>query len=438
MQKIHCPYCLEPLKIKNSLSSVLCPNEACQSMIDREYFEFSPDKITRIGFLGGPGHGKTTFLTSLFLSLNLLNKKLPGFTWRPMDDHSHKQIHYHVPLFEYGILPEATEPDFKKPALITCSRLPYFKDQLFIAYDVAGENWEDLNNINEITKLVSSCNVIWLKISIIDSIPNLENQINSMLHGYIQKINALGGIDLKRQHLIVILTKSELMSKNHLKDIQPFPQVLSDWLRDGSYQSYLDFKEGGISKLKSISQEIEKWLIENHCAGFVNLAKDEFSSVEYTIVSATGSEPVHIYKDISSLIHKLGLTFKITGDSLESLPENLPGIIIDQLKDLIGQNLSVLSLEKKVLKILKDREIRKVTGARIDEYLKIIIEGICLGEADQIAMSKIHPNDPKRVLDPLFLTLDKQKIRMPEKISLPEESATSTGKGFFGLFGKKN
>lgn len=294
---IRCPYCLNEtrpkLERKGSTSVYTCLIPECKAEIPRDFVEKRKIPRATIGLVGFSGHGKTVYITSLFYLLKFLRREWEDYYFLSLDDNTHKIVHEHIPLFEESQLPESTPANFPFPSLIRFHSIPYYGDWFLSIYDTAGEVFEETQMITEQGRFVAHAEIALFIISVGDFGENWPDRMEALLDKYIKAVYDRMRVNLKkRQRLIVVLTKADsLIETDSSKTISG---DLRDLLNDGSYKRYLEFESGkGIKKkLKENSRLIKDWLSQKGCNGFINMAKDNFKSVEYTICSSTGASPV--------------------------------------------------------------------------------------------------------------------------------------------------
>ena len=292
---ICCPYCLEivnpKFEVKGHRQVYVCSNPDCKRELPRDLKE-SP---WRVGLVGFTGHGKTVYLTSLFYTLKVLRREKTWdetFSWLGLDENTHKIMYRHVPLFEQSKLPASTPENFPEPALIQFTNIPLFKNCFLSFYDTAGRVYEDIERITEMGRFVARSTVVFFIVSLRDCGENWGETMESLIETYINAVYNKLNLDLKReQHLIVVLTKADLLEE--------LPQELKRFLLEGLYKWYS--LEGSndktlirskLKELRRVSLALKRWLESKGCGGFTRLAAQRFRSVEYTIVSSTGAAPV--------------------------------------------------------------------------------------------------------------------------------------------------
>lgn len=285
--KIRCPYCFEKMEPEKAIEGINV-NYKCSKnneTIPREFIEKGNIPKTSIGLVGYTGHGKTVYITSLFFLLKeLQNKWGDDYYLSCLDDNTSDVMYVRIPKFKKGELPDSTPINFSSPALIFFRNIPYIGDYFVSIYDIGGGVFERSRGITEQGRFIAYCDTVLFIMSIYDSGENWIDRIHQLLNNYHRSAYGDLGIKLsKKQNLIVVLTKADLLIENN---VQLTPE-LSDYLNNTEHNP-----ENIIKNRTEISNRIRKWLISMGCRGFVNMAKDNFKSVEYTIVSATGAAPV--------------------------------------------------------------------------------------------------------------------------------------------------
>ncbi len=292
---IKCPYHLgmvEPkLESRNGTAAYVCPDANCKAAIHRDFVERLDIPRTTVGLIGFSGHGKTVYITSLFYFLKYLRNKWADYYCLSLDDNTHKILHYHVPLFEDSQLPKSTPANFPFPSLIHFHNIPFFRNWFACFYDTAGAVFENTQKIADQGRFVACSDVLLFIISIIDCGKKWPDRMVEFLDTYIRAVWNSMRADLKKQHLIVVLTKADSLGNTNPTGI--LSEDLVTELNSGFYKNYLDLNgREDIIRLKERSINIRNWLIREGGQGFVSIAKDKFKSVEYTLVSSTGSAPV--------------------------------------------------------------------------------------------------------------------------------------------------
>lgn len=304
---LRCPYCLEKVKPKlekkDNSRVYVCPK--CNAELYRDFVEKNKISRTAVGLVGFTGHGKTVYITSLFYLLKFLNRIniwqgiwKGNFSWLSLDDNTHKIIFEDIPKFEDSWLPRGTPENFPHPSLIQFSNLPFVAaagEKFLSIYDTAGSVFEETAKITDSGRFVAHSEVVLFVVSISDCGSKPADNMESLLWKYIDGVYNKLHIDLKNQHLIVVLSKGELLFHELPDELWKFLELGSiEWYaisnpeNNGSQREMLD----KLRQIRENSKSVEKWLIDKNCGGFTGLAKEKFKSVEYTLVSSTGSVPV--------------------------------------------------------------------------------------------------------------------------------------------------
>jgi hypothetical protein len=290
-----CPYCLlntHPI-VRNNV--YVCSNPNCNNVLHRDYVEDDDKPKTAVGLVGFSGHGKTVFIHSLFYLLKHLENEWKEYIFNTLDKNTHAIFFNLVNSLEKSILPQSTPENFPLPALIYFKNMPVFDDWFFSFYDTAGTVFEDPDAIVSKGNYVSNSDVVLFIISIVEkeNDENWQDSMRSLLEIYHQAAyNSLKVNIKKNQDLIVVLTKADQLLKRN--DDRNVSDKLKDYIIKGDYSWYSQYtdKSKTISALKGLSNEIRNWLSQRGCKGFIKFAETSFKSVEYTMISSTGSEPI--------------------------------------------------------------------------------------------------------------------------------------------------
>ena len=284
-----CPFCLKEDTIKKieekGRSYYVCSEhpEPKIPIIYAENERIPRDIISAIGFRG---HGKSAYFASLFSSLDDLARVWTGFYTFPIDEQSLVTVHDNVNLLKSGKLPNATPVNFPMPTIVQFSNMPKFKDRFLIFYDTAGENYERasrlVNNASFVTR--SQTAIFFISLHDLEYDPQ---EMTRLLAVYIMGLKDLGG-DPKQQHLLVVLTKGDLLAPK----LESHEQIWK-YLVNGDVKNlqYSDIKSQ-MKEMKEISMLLKEFIIKDIGASmFLNLGKANFRSVEISIISALGAAP---------------------------------------------------------------------------------------------------------------------------------------------------
>lgn len=290
-----CPYCLNEVspQIKKGVG-YCCTVKGCGEGLPKDYIDPRNLKV-RIGLIGFTGHGKTVYLTSLFYTLRVLSNKniWKNFSWRTCDDYTHKIKYSDVRNFEKSKLPKSTPENFPRPALLHLQNVPAIGDIFLSFYDTAGRVYESTDKITDMGRFVAHSDNVFFIISLnesgfgkdgYDAGFEMERLLDTYIRGVYEKLDA----DLSKQEMVVLLTKAD--------ELNTLPEDLEIFLNKGSCNWWItkgaaDLKRR-FEELDDYSKKIKKWLISEDCGGFVNLAENNFKSVNYTLISSTGAKPV--------------------------------------------------------------------------------------------------------------------------------------------------
>jgi YHS domain-containing protein len=293
-----CPFCLKEDTIKKIEEKgriyYVCSEHAFPTIpiAYAENEKLPRDVISAIGF---SGHGKTAYFASFFLSLDDLARVWPDFFTFPVNEQALDTITNNIKLLKNGKLPAPTFMNFPEPTIIQFSKMPKFKDHFLIFYDTNGENYERasklIKNANFVTK--SQTAIFFMSLHDLDYNPQ---EMGRLLAVYIMGLKELGG-DPKQQHLLVVLTKGDLLASKLESH-----QKIWEYLVNGDVKNlqYSDIKSQ-MKEMKKISELLKEFLIKDIGASmFIHLGKANFRTVEICIISALGAAPKGDQLDISA------------------------------------------------------------------------------------------------------------------------------------------
>jgi hypothetical protein len=285
--RLLCPYCLEigSIELKQDERQQYYACLKCKMRISSEYMNYPEIHREVVSAVGFRGHGKTVYFASLFNQMNNLADYWPGFYTLAADETSLDTVKNNSRMLKAGDLPVPTPKNFPIPTIVKFSNMPSFGDRFFLFYDTSGEAYERQSNVIEHAGFVKRSNCVLFLVSLDDL--GHDQKMHDLLSIYLQGLTDLKG-DSKNQHLIVVFNKGDRL-KNRLEDHKETWLYLEEGrlalLGDGRMGSY-------IRKMKNISLDLKLYVKNDlHEVQFLNLAEDRFKSLEFSIISALGTQP---------------------------------------------------------------------------------------------------------------------------------------------------
>jgi hypothetical protein len=281
-----CPYCLT----RNAIVATQCLNQQCKKIIPPLYIKHhgkdrSNDPIM-VSVVGFSGHGKTVFLGSLFSFIdNHLPQVWRGFSRQGLNQEGIDALETNVKQLESGYLPVPTPRTFPTPSIHRFWKLPKFGDQTFVIYDPPGEAFSAGDNVERYAGFVKQSNCVLFLISLSDLKRSVAGEMHRLLEIYQLGLSRMDNLP-RPQHLIVVFTKADLLSG----EFQPSPALRAILInKDARPLANLN---DYLNSLKEHSALLRDFTANTlRAQNFINLAERQFQSVEYTIISSTGSNP---------------------------------------------------------------------------------------------------------------------------------------------------
>ena len=286
--KLMCPYCLDIgcIELKQDERQQYYACSKCNMRISSEYVNYPDIHREVVSAVGFRGHGKTVYFASLFNLMNDLADYWPGFYTLAADETSLDIVKNNSRMLMAGDLPVATPMNFPTPTIVKFSNMPRFGDRFFLFYDTSGEAYARQSAVIQHASFVRRSNSVILLVSL-DDLERDDQKMHELLSAYIQGLTDLKG-DPKKQHLIVVFSKADRL-KTRLGD----HREAWSYLEEGGLEMLGNGKMGRyIKKMKNISQDL-KGYVKNELkeTQFMNLATARFKSIEFSIISALGSQP---------------------------------------------------------------------------------------------------------------------------------------------------
>ena len=323
-----CPLCLNKIfrfkRIKNEgRLSYQCARSGCRGIVPRMFVEdyriYPPVVVSAVGF---SGHGKTTFLASLFNIMEKIAGILPRFSTLALDEESLDIVNQNREMLIQGELPESTPKNFPRPTIVRAGVIPKYGKKHLLFYDASGEAFERPTEMVQYASFVKHSETVMFLVSLKD-LEEPKTEMHNLLQVYIQGIRKLGGYPQK-QHLVIVYTKADELRERFVPDNSPVRKLNlrgqaggalrklkkrpmnRDW---GDVWEYLvsDNLEDTanlrkyISQMNRISKRLREFTeYELGVHNFLNLSKESFKSCEFSIISALGAKPVGSQLQVSA------------------------------------------------------------------------------------------------------------------------------------------
>lgn len=293
-----CPYCLNDVVFKKDEKRHKCPSEECKGKeISRRYAEDTKTPRVVVSAVGHSGDGKSVFFASLFYFLDILPDFWRSFASWPLDKESVKVVHDNSKKLRRGILPPPTPKNFPVPTIIEFTKIPLFGNRFFIFYDVGGEIYKDVDSIVEYASFVKNSKMITFFINlskIKNEKENLESGMMELIDVYLNAYyNKLGG-GKKAQDLLVVFTLGDELENILPNDVWEYlcKDPVEIYGRGGRFSDKDMWNH--IKEMEHVSNRLQDFVDTKLSAGrFTNLVKDNFRSVNFSVISSVGSKPIN-------------------------------------------------------------------------------------------------------------------------------------------------
>lgn len=299
-----CPYCVEEIPANSQ------QHHECKVIRDKSFPPFYLDFHSAEGaaepvvlsVVGFAGHGKTVFLCALFDYLdNHMTQLWPNFFNHVLDQESLSRLNENRHRLRGGVLPPPTQLSFPRPGIFRLTNmpaasggngLPPLRDTTVLIYDPPGEAFVIEDKIVEFARFVKRSSCVLFLIDITALGDSISDEMAVLLDTYVLGMRRMG-IEKKSQHMIVVYTKSDDMkvSVPEFADFLEQEPRLRDYLNEERPGTLAD-PHAHLTRLAEVSRQLETFTQSDLNAGkFINVAKNWFASVSYTVVSSLGAAP---------------------------------------------------------------------------------------------------------------------------------------------------
>lgn len=246
----------------------ICPH--CHCLLPDEY---GLHKVRFISCIGKRTSGKTVLLSKFFEIMGERLPKVAGvLAWS-----KNSKIFFQNRLVKQGVpLPEPTGTEnFKPPVFVEIGKSDEHKD-LFVFYDIAGENCVSPEKMLKLGKFIKNSDGILMLVSK-DQILDAKEKNNTNILAVLECIRDTFGSENRNIPFAVVLSKSDQYFSMH-----PAPEGIS---KDVIYRK----KGYMIKQHENLHTALYKMLEET---ALLNYVHDLFPNAKFFAVSALGAEPV--------------------------------------------------------------------------------------------------------------------------------------------------
>ena len=276
-----CPFCLRDTPSSNSVCRHC--EEPMPPMYAQHYSRWrSPVMMSTVGF---SGHGKTVYLASLFyLIQDRLCREWPKFRRQALNQKSVNVLYHNLRLLKTGTLPESTRRTFPEPSIHLLSGMPRIGERIVLIYDPPGEAFNEDVGVEKYAGFVQRARCVMFLVSLPDMDPPVAHEMHRLLETYTLGMSRMGS-KKRRQHLIVVYTKADLLTGRLAQS------PVMAYLRESELNTISDVHRYRRS-MHEISGALADFTASDlEALGFLNLAHDYFRSIDFCALSALGSAP---------------------------------------------------------------------------------------------------------------------------------------------------
>jgi hypothetical protein len=337
MSVLKCPHCLtriEPAKPGP------CSKEDCKREISADFIkacESSP--IHWLVPFGFKGHGKTTLLNALLLTLKNLINVLPDVLCERLDRQTRTSLQQVESGF-YGPKPASSPTDSNEPFLVKVNSLPDLGNHTLVLRDGPDIDPDRLEDLARAVPTLAESNTVWFVVSL----QNLfeasgTNALPDLLASYQEAMNPLGKV-LSGRTLIVVYTKADTCQGG-------LPEEINEYLAADPFRGIADpsntmnelapfsLRKEYAQAMVETGQRLEEFTYKEVPGGkaFLKAAKQAGLNPRFCVTAVRGLEPSERQPDPLRVLDPLLISL------LDETPEpRQPGqgrfaLLVDAAKD---------------------------------------------------------------------------------------------------------
>jgi hypothetical protein len=230
MAYVKCPFCLNVHNI-TATNGYQCPE--CKKRLPGEYVETYQDMYPIwLAMVGLSGHGKTTYLVALTLTLEAISKVWDKAFSHYLDDgYTRSSVVQMRREVEQGKPVEKTSPaqpgKTQSSLMVQVNNVPASGSHTLVMYDVAGQDYLRAD-VHTVVPFIKRVNTIWFFVSPADIDENKEHTLSDLFESYVTAMRKLHISDLTGRDLLVIYTKAD-------RDEDGLPEEVAEYVYEDEY-----------------------------------------------------------------------------------------------------------------------------------------------------------------------------------------------------------
>jgi len=192
-----------------------------------------------------------------------------------------------------GVQNESTPRSIPRPLLLSMYKIPSSGSRCLVMYDVAGEIYDRLHEVEEYVASIKQVSTTWFFVSLKD-MRDQDRTLSDLFTVYLSGLENLHA-DLTNRNLIVVYTKADEI---------PFPQDIRQYLMNDRFQAVTvpdaerpDFStftmDDYYAEMQAMSDRLRTYTRERVLGGdpFINMVEGQRMNLVFSVTSALGEKP---------------------------------------------------------------------------------------------------------------------------------------------------
>lgn len=289
MPRVICPFCLQPHET-GVLPRFTCPRhgEVLPGAYIEQYERVPPLWLVTVGF---PGHGKTTYLAALTLTLEHISNLWPKSYCRSLDQYTMEARRGWMRAARLGEQQGATARSTLRPLLINVADLPERGNRCLVMYDVAGEVYDRLDDLEAHVAAIRHVSTTWFFVSL-DDLDRQDHTLSELFTVYLAGLENLHA-DLEGRNLIVVYTKGDRLHAPAIRKYLQDDPLQALTLPDGGASLGRGGLAGYYAEMDAMSALLREHTLRHVPGGkaFINMVEGHRMRLAFSVTSALGGDP---------------------------------------------------------------------------------------------------------------------------------------------------
>lgn len=296
MARIVCPYCIKGQELTSTNNT--CDN--CNRNVPSKFIQHAMQQLPLwMVTIGAPSVGKSTYVSSLAITMKHMGKVSRGAVMNGYDEHTVNKIRtVNIDAEQGNKAPKTNRDASTHPLLLEVPNFMGNQQNPMVIYDYAGEIFDmEITKVSEFAPAIAEANTIWNFISLSDLEGNASGRgISDSFHYYLQGMEQIGASPRNRD-ILIILTKADKLQNSVPENVGRYlatdPYFAVQAMSRTSAQEHQFDPIEYYEQMLQISEELMDYCYDKDGYQLITMAEQNEMNIRFAITSAIGGDPIN-------------------------------------------------------------------------------------------------------------------------------------------------